>query len=236
MACRKLKSKENGTGFSIITSAAATPRPTPGENAALVAALEGYAKRSGPDDFSSVADFLGTHPQSSWRASLLNNLGTEYYRVGYYSKALEAWRDAWQLAKEIEEPRGKAVADRACGEIAYMYARLGRMSELDTLLKSVEYRAFSGPATEKIVGAREGLCEMRTRPEVSFRCGPLALHRIKVSIDPRGPGIDLIYGAASTHQGFSLSQVAELSRKVGLGFKWPIESRALRWWCLPSYT
>jgi hypothetical protein len=31
-----------------------------------------------------------------------------------------------------------------------MYGKLGRMSELDALLKPVENRVFVGPATEKI--------------------------------------------------------------------------------------
>jgi RHS repeat-associated protein len=194
-------------------------RPTPAENAALMAALEGYFRRSGPDDFSSLTGFLAANPESPWNASLLNDLGLEYYRTGYYSKALEAWRQAWQLAREAADPRGKAVADRAIGELACMYARLGRMGELEALLRSVEDRAFSGPASERIVGAREGLSEMRTRPEVSFRCGPLALHRIKICIDPQNPGIDLVYGGASTQQGVSLSQIADLSHKVGLGFQ-----------------
>ena len=36
--------------------------PTPAENAALAAALLGYSKRSGPDDFSSLTGFLETLP------------------------------------------------------------------------------------------------------------------------------------------------------------------------------
>lgn len=78
---------------------------------------------------------------------------------------------------------------------------------------------FSGPATERIVGAREGLWSMRNRPEISFRCGPLALHRIKLSVDPQNPGTDLIRAAASTQRGFSLLQVAELSHQLGLCFR-----------------
>src|SRR5580765_5046069 len=35
--------------------------PTAEENAALAAALVGYAQRSGPDDFSSLTRFLDTH-------------------------------------------------------------------------------------------------------------------------------------------------------------------------------
>ena len=38
--------------------------PTPAETAAPAAALEGYAKRSGPDDFSSLTGFLMAFPES----------------------------------------------------------------------------------------------------------------------------------------------------------------------------
>src|SRR4051812_32264537 len=65
--------------------------PTPAENAALAAALLGYSKRSGPDDFSSLTGFLDTYPKSSWNAALLINLGLIYYSTGYYSRALAAW-------------------------------------------------------------------------------------------------------------------------------------------------
>src|SRR5439155_8092018 len=115
--------------------------------------------------------------------------------------------------------KGKAIADRAVGELAYMYARLGRMTELEALLKSVQDRVFSGPATERITGAREGLSTMRENPGIAFRCGPLALHRIKLSIDPKNAGTAIIYGSASTQEGFSLPQVAELSQKLDLNYQ-----------------
>jgi Peptidase C39 family len=111
------------------------------------------------------------------------------------------------------------LADRAAGELVCMYARLGRLTELETLLKSVETRAFCGPATEKFAAAREGLWNMHTRPEISFRCGPLALFSIKRAIQPDDPLISLINSAMSTPKGLSLCQVAELSRKVGLDFQ-----------------
>jgi RHS repeat-associated protein len=193
--------------------------PTPDENAALASALQGYSARSGPDDFSSLTGFINAYPASAWNAALLTNLGLEYYNTGHYSQTLEAWSEAWRLAKASNDPFGKAIADRAVGELAYMYARLGRMSDLDALLKSVEYRVFSGPATERIVGAREGLWNMRNRPEISFRCGPLALHRLMVSTRPENPGTDLIHATASTRHGFSLPQVAKLSQQLGLNFQ-----------------
>src|SRR5436309_2324181 len=53
--------------------------PTAAENADLAAALQGYANRSGPDDFSGLTAFLDRHPQSPWAAALLTDLGLEYY-------------------------------------------------------------------------------------------------------------------------------------------------------------
>jgi len=198
--------------------------PSAEENAALATALIGYSKRSGPDDFSSFTGFLEKHPQSPWRAALLTCLGLEYYNTAHYSLALEAWREAWALGKYAKDAKEKAIADRAVGELASMYARLGRMTELEALLKSVENRMFVGAATERITGAREGLWSMQHKPEISFKCGPYALQRILAS-DPNLLASSLenarteIANAASTQKGISLPQVAELSRKVGLNYQ-----------------
>jgi RHS repeat-associated protein len=199
--------------------------PTPAENIALAIALMDYSERSCPDDFSSLIRFLETHPLSAWNAALLTNLGLEYYNTGQYSKTLEAWGQAWQFAKAATDLKGKALADRAVGELAYMYARLGRISELDALLKSVEERTFIGPATERITGAREGLINMKNHPEISFRCGPLALHRIKLAVHPHDPQSEMVDSTESTLRGFSLLQVAELSRKLGLDYQMAFRTR-----------
>jgi len=124
--------------------------PTPAENAALADALRGYARRSSPDDFSSLTGFLDNYPTCPWAVALLTNLGLEYYHTGHYSKTLKVWKQAWELGRAVTDLKGKAIADRAVGELACMHARLGQMTELDVLLKSVEGRAFSGPATEKM--------------------------------------------------------------------------------------
>lgn len=189
------------------------------ENRALAGALREYSRRISPDDFSALEQFLEQHPGSAWNAALLAGLGMEYYNTAYYSRALSAWTRSWALAKDATYRSGKVIADRAAGELAYMYARLGRMNELETLLKSVEGRVFMGPATEKIDGAREGLWNMKNRPEISFRCGPLALHRIKMATDPQTSATMTIFESASSQKGLSLTQVAELSRKIGLNYQ-----------------
>ncbi|MDB6133281.1 MAG: hypothetical protein JWM59_1524 [Verrucomicrobiales bacterium] len=190
--------------------------PAAEENAALAAALTGYSRRSGPDDFSSLTGFLKAFPSSPWRVALLTNLGLEAIRTGHWSQALEAWNGAWALAKDAGDAAGRAVAGRAAGELAGLYARLGRMAELEALLKSVEGRVFTGPATERLHEAREGLWTMKNDPGIAFRCGPLALHRIQLAADPGNARHDLVHRSVSTRDGFSLPQVAELSREMGL--------------------
>ena len=193
--------------------------PTPGENQALAVALEQYSQRSGADDFSSLTEFLESHPRSAWNAALLTGLGLEYYNTAFYSRAMDAWTRAWALTKDATDAREKAIGDRVAGELAYMHARLGRMTELEALLKSVEGRVFVGSATEKIDGAREGLWNMKNHPEISFRCGPLALHRIKAATDPQAAAEMMIFESASTQKGLSLTEVAELSKKIGLNYR-----------------
>ena len=193
--------------------------PTPDQNTALATALVGYSNRSGPDDFSSLTDYLERYPDSPWNASLLTNLGTEYYNTGHFSKTFSGWNQAWQLAKAATDPNGKAVADRAVSELAQMYARLGRMSDLEALLEAIEGRVFMGGATESIVGAKEGLINMKTRPEISFRCGPLAVLSIERLIHPDTPSSDAAFTLESTQNGCSLTQVADLSVRMGLDFQ-----------------
>jgi RHS repeat-associated protein len=195
------------------------PAPSADENLALANALQKYSERNSPDDFSSITHFLTQHPRSSWRAALLTGLGIDYYNTAHYSRALEAWEQAWPLAQSATDAKGKAVADRVAGELASMYARLGRMKELEQFLESVELRTFIGSATEKITGAREGLWNMQNRPEIAFKCGPMALQQIKRALNPHGTVGMEIFNSASTQQGFSLPQVAELSKKIGLNYQ-----------------
>jgi RHS repeat-associated protein len=198
--------------------------PSVAENAALAGALFEYSKRTTPDDFASLTEFLIQHPNSPWRASLLTCLGLEYYNTAYYSRALEAWEEAWSLGQKAADVNGKFLADRTVCELAGLYSRLGRMTELEALLNSIEHRLFLGGATERIKLAREALSMMKYQPGISFRCGPLALQSILLS-DQRLPessatnAVMAIFNSASTQQGFSLSQVAELSKKIDLNYQ-----------------
>jgi RHS repeat-associated protein len=195
-----------------------------GENRALADALTRYTQRTNLDDFSSLTGFLAEFPQSAWRASLLLHLGTEYYNFGYYSRALDAWEEAWNQSEHVEDSKGKAQADRALGELARMYSKLGRMDELEQLLASTADRRLTGPATQLIHAAKLALWMMQTQPEVSFKCGPLALDQINSRNNPAKAGHPLILQSKSTTNGFSLSQVADLSSRIGMNYQMAFRS------------
>src|SRR5262249_19693515 len=56
-------------------------------------------------------------------------------------------------------------------------------------------------------------------PEIAFRCGPLALDRIRASLDPTLAGHAAIQNSASGTNGFSLDQVAQLSSQLGMSYQ-----------------
>jgi hypothetical protein len=127
------------------------------ENVALRVAIDGYEERTNQDDHSPILAFLDRFPNSAWRPALLTNLGLEYRRTGWFLKALDAWEQAWAAGKNEKSPMGKALMDRAVGELAELNARLGRGEQVEAILKQIEGRPLIGPATEKITAAREGI-------------------------------------------------------------------------------
>ena len=82
------------------------------ENLALSTAISAYLHRGSNDDVSAITQFLSAYPMSKWRASILLNLGIVYRWTGYFSKGLESWNEAWNLLKNENEPRAKALGDR----------------------------------------------------------------------------------------------------------------------------
>ena len=151
------------------------------DDAALLAAVEQYQTRTSDDDYHALNDFLSAHPKSGWNVALRTNLGRSYYRDGRFNQAMKAWETAWQAGKAITEPRAKALVDRAFGELMRMHARVGHVDRLAALFKELGDRPVSGPATELVQGAREGLWVMRNEPGIAFLCGPMALKNLLLS-------------------------------------------------------
>ena len=156
------------------------------EDEALLHAVRVYLERAHVDDFSAIDGFLAEYPHSGWGIALRTNLGLSYYHYGYFSKALASWDHAWKDGKLLTEPSAKALVDRAIGELIRMHARIGHSDAVEALLEEVENRHVSGPATEAITGAREGLWMMRHEPGVAYLCGPMALKGLLLSQGANG--------------------------------------------------
>ena len=190
--------------------AAASPR----EDAALADAIRKYAAIPGSVDFKPIVQFLDRYPRSSWRATLLLNLGFWYRQTGYFSRALNAYEEAWNLSKNIGDLPVRNLADEALAEFAELNSRLGRQDRLAALFQETRYRQLHGSALAKFNQAKTGLWMLRNEPSTSFRCGPLALCSIlKSEHKPAGQFLDHAY---SISRGTSLAQVAEWASNLGM--------------------
>jgi RHS repeat-associated protein len=189
------------------------------EDEALSLAIKAYLKRSSPDDFQSLDVFLSDYPRSGWRVALLTNLGLSYYHYGYFSKAIDAWEMAWKAGKPVTEPRGKALVDRAIGELVRMHARLGHAERLEALIKELGSRQVTGPATEALTGAKEGLWMMRHEPGVAYLCGPMALKNLLLSTKAPIKQVHFLDAYRSGPHGVTLAEVAGLADEAKLSYR-----------------
>ena len=196
----------------------ATGQTSGKEDLALSVAIEKYKRRGIPDDFTAFHRFLMQFPQSHWRAALLTNLGLGYYHYGYFSKAIECWEEAWNAGRDASTGPAKALVDRAIGELARMHARLGHADRLETLLNEFGNRPVSGPATEAVTGAKEGLWKMRNDPGIAFLCGPMALKNLLLYRNATPEQVRFLDEYRSGPHGVTLAQVADLAEYAKLPF------------------
>jgi len=186
-------------------------KPTPNDNRALLDALKQYGQRKTIEDNSALTNWLANNLDNPWRVALMTNMGIGYYKNGYFSKALDIWDQAWREGKEEKSPRGKAVVDRALGELVRMHARIGHVDRLKELFKELEGRTLVGAANQYVANAKDGLWMMENEPGVSFLCGPMALRNVFKALSPVGANIAPIEKARSGKQGFSLQEVQNLA-------------------------
>ena len=193
--------------------------PTLEDNRVLLDALKRHSQRKTIEDVSILTGWLVEHPDNPWRVALLTNLGIGYYKNGYFSSALDAWEQAWREGRAEQSPRGKAIVDRAVGELVRMHARIGHVERLKELFKELEGRTLAGSASEYLSTAKQGLWMMENEPGVSFLCGPMALRNVFKAIQPEGADIAPIEQARSGKQGFSLQQVQDLADAAKLHYR-----------------
>lgn len=192
--------------------------PTPAENMALALALLSYVQRSDPEDQSILLNYLTQYPNSAWKPALLLNLGIFWRETGYFSKAMDAWQQAWDISKNATSMKDRALADRAVGELAQISAWVGRYEQLEPLLTEIGDRKLVGGAAEMVSSAQDGLWIMNHKPDGGFLCGPCALELI-VSATQGKADLTKLIAAKSSRQGFSLAQLKQLADESGMKYQ-----------------
>src|SRR5439155_20229225 len=122
-------------------------------------------------------------------------------------------------AKDQTVPPARALCDRAVGELAELNSRLGRYERLEPLFTELGNREVQGSSTEKLLGAKQGLWLMQNRPEDAFRCGPMALAKIKDLSELSDAANEKIRASRSTAKGMSLLEVCNLAHELALNYK-----------------
>jgi hypothetical protein len=194
----------------------ATGPTLPKEDAALLESPKQYRDRTVKDDLMSLTAFLSDFPASHWRVAILTNRGLLEYHYGYFSRAIESWEEAWHAGRAGASAMAKPLVDGAIGELLRMHARLGHAERFETLFTELGDRPLSGPATEALDGAKQGLWMMRHDPGVAYLCGPMALKNLLVFQGTRAPGVQFFNDYRSGPSGVTLAQVADLADRAHL--------------------
>ncbi len=186
------------------------------ENAALARAHESYQAKGVTGDVEPLLGFLKAFPNSPWRASVLTNVGVAYLHTGQVTKGLNALESAWAFSKAATSPSERGLADRAYAELAELYFRMGRVNQVQALLKEGEGRALLGSSSVRIFFVRQALGAQQ-QGENGFSCGPIGLNVIREAMGlPYQPEI---FKAPSNQKGTNLVQNLALSKELGLGFQ-----------------
>src|SRR5690625_1809439 len=199
---RQALESRSGLGLAV---AAIGSAENSAENRACLEASRSLTDWRGGGRPEAAERFVGERPDSVWTPSLQANLGREYYRHGYFTKALEAWGSAWETTRDAERPQIRALGDRAGAELAGLFSRLGRMEDLADLLAEFRNRPLEGITANLIEEAWGALEAMRTEPGISFKCGPFALRSIQL-YQGQTPAA-LLDKIQSPREGFSLMEV-----------------------------
>jgi tetratricopeptide (TPR) repeat protein len=189
-------------------------------DSALIDAIKAHKARKSYEDVSALEAYVNANANSPWTFSLLANLGDIYRKTGHFSKAVDAWEQAWALGKgEKKDEKVQALANQTAANLATLLSSLGRTERLESLLKEVKGRTLYGSASTMLMIANENLYLMKNRPGTSFKCGPYALDSILTFTDKKNAHPALIRKAQSSTKGFSLVQVRDLSKQLNMNYQ-----------------
>jgi len=170
---------------------------------------------------TQVEAYLESQPESEDSAFLLFTAGRGLYQAGSYSRALDVLERAWAKASasEAEDWKEEKLVARIAADLGGLYARLGRLEELETLLAEMEGRPIGGAQTLAFDNLRQAVDSMQNRPEVSFRCGPAALETLFKAENPDSQIPATLRSATSTREGVSVATLESLSAGANMPYR-----------------
>lgn len=213
------------------------------ENKALVGALVSFHQRNDANDFSAIIDFLNNYPASRWKGAILTNIGLVYRHTGYFTRAIEAFKAAWDVLKKEDDQRVVLLADRALAELICFYSWLGDVEKIEKLQKEIEHRDIIGPGRERIYRSYETVEKLKQRPAESFKCGVVALNQVIHSQEREKNLPELLSNAKSPTTGFSLLEIFEMAKELKLNYQMayrkpgsPVITNSIIHWKLNHYS
>ena len=172
-----------------------------------------------PDNLDKLENYIAMHPGSPWVPSLQANLAYYYRWNGRYTPALRNWEATWKATRDYKSGPGKRVADFTLAYWAQLLSSLGRLDQLERLYAEAGKRQMEQLDWRELwVQSRNNLATMKNHPEISFRCGTLALAQMASALSASpAPILSDLITMHSPDTGFSMSSLLKISEQYHLG-------------------
>ncbi len=166
-------------------------------------------------EIAAIDTFIAESPDSPEVAVLRTGLGTFYRSTGRFSRAMEQWSEAFALARDRQDERGRLAADRALASRARGLASLGRLDDLLILIEQNRGRQMINPDADNTwLKTLHAAARMSRSPEVAYKCGVYALANVANKLT--GRDYKTIAALGSPETGFSLASLEAFARKEGI--------------------
>ena len=164
--------------------------------------------------------FLRDHPDSPWAASLHHDYACHCQRIGRTSKALEHWEAGWKKVKTDTSEIGRRLGGAILANWMEQLSSLGRLDKLKELIVAGDHWPFGASQDrEKFQGAKNAYYVMGNHPEMSYRCGTLALKAVGQRLEPTSRALEDLVDVPSPTNGFTVGALSAMADRHGLNLR-----------------
>ena len=169
------------------------------------------------DEASRLRDFTPAYPDSNWTPPIQARLGQYYQRIGRSSVALQLWDEAWRSLAGRRDRLARNLADRTVAQYATLLAQLGHADKLALILAECAGRSLPQTEYRELYrNAQAALSAMNGAPEWCYRCGSFSVGLVGNALLGTSDSAHAVARVQAPTRGFSLQQLAELSKDLRL--------------------